>query len=432
VEVVVSPVKYGPRAWLLVVGCLALVLMASVGSAQAKKSKEQKQQAKAAKQHSNVTALRQRELTLEELTAMLPGYDAAVAAERRQMVETGLRRIEREYAAHRETGAPFVRDILIISGGGAKGAFGAGFLQGWQTVKGPTALPEFDVVTGVSTGALIAPFAFIRTEDAFLSVAEFYANPDKNWARKRGMLYINPSHVSLFNDDLLQEMIRSSVDASLVQAMADAAAEDRMLQIGVTNLDFGVGRIFDLGDVASEAARTGSYDRVHSILLASSAMPGVFPPVMIDGLFYADGGATANITLFTSRSFLESWRERHPDAPMPKYRVWVLVNQQLRIEPAVTRARWLSVSGRGLGTATHSLQMFAMQLLEQKARELEEVDGMEVEFRWVAIPEDAPSTDSKEMFDQQYMRALEALGRRMGADPSSWNSEVPPIYSLED
>ena len=426
-----SVINHG-RVWSVVGLGLALVLAASVGSVEAKKSKEQKQQQKAAKQHSNVKEIRQRELTLEQLEAMLPDYSEAVAAERREMVETGLRRLEREYKAHQETGAAYVRDILIISGGGAKGAFGAGFFQGWQTVTGPTALPEFDVVTGVSTGALIAPFAFIGSEAAYTSVADFYANPGKNWVHKRGMLYLKPSHVSLFNDDLLQEVIRTSVDESLVQAMADAAAEDRMLQIGATNLDFGIGRIFDLGQVAQEAARTGSRDRVHSILLASSAIPGVFPPVMIDGLFYADGGATANLTLFVSRSFIERWRELHPDAPLPKYRVWVVVNQQLRIEPAVTQARWLSVSGRGLGTATHSLQLFAMQLLEQLARASRDIDGLDVEFRWVAIPEDAPKKGTKEMFDKQYMLALEELGRQMGADPAVWSSEVPPIYSFED
>ena len=59
---------------------------------------------------------------------------------------------------------------------------------------------------------------------------------------------------------------------------------------------------------------------------------------MIDGLFYADGGATSNLTLFMSRAFNERWRELHPGAPLPKYRVWVLVNQPLRVEPAVTKA----------------------------------------------------------------------------------------------
>lgn len=424
------PVKRNGRGWSVVGLCLALVLAASQGRVEAKKS-EKKQQKKAAKQNSNVKEIRQRELTLEQLEAMLPDYTKAVAAERQRMADTALRRVEREYKAHQETGAPFVRDILIISGGGAKGAFGAGFLEGWQAVTGPNALPEFDVVTGVSTGALIAPFAFIGTEAAYTSIVDFYANPGKNWVHKRGMLYLTPGHVSLFNDDLLQEVIRTSVDESLVQAMADAAAEDRMLQIGATNLDFGIGRIFDLGHEATEAVRIGSPDRVHSMLLASSAIPGVFPPVMLDDLFYADGGATSNITLFVTHP-LDRWRELHPDAPLPKYRIWVLVNQQLRIETAVTKARWISVASRGLGTATHSLQLFAMQALHELARESEEIDGREVEFRWIAIPADAPKKGTKEMFDREYMLALEELGRKMGADPSVWSSEVPKIYSFAD
>ena len=426
------PFKNHAAAWSLVGLCITFVLAAGADPVEAKKSEEQKQQRKAAKQHSTVKQIKQREMTLEQLQAMLPDYMEAVSAERRRMVDTGLRRVAREYEAHLETGAPFVRDILIISGGGAKGAFGAGFLEGWQTVTGPTALPEFDVVTGISTGALIAPFAFIGTEAAYASVADFYANPDKKWVKKRGILYLNPKHVSLYKNNLLQEMIRSSVDESMVQAMADGAAEDRILEIGVTNLDFGIGRILDLGQVAREAARTGARDRVHSILLASSAIPGVFPPVMIDGLFYADGGATANLTLFTSRSFLEKWRELQPDAPFPKYRVWVVVNQQLRIEPAVTQARWLSIAGRGLGTATHTLQLFVMQLMEQLAHASREIDGLEVEFRWVAIPEDAPKRGTKKMFDKEYMLALEELGRRMGADPAVWRTDVPLAFTFEE
>jgi hypothetical protein len=415
------------RTALLFGLCFALAV--SPSSVPAKKSEKQ-QQAKVAKQNSNVKEIRQRELTLEQLEARLPDYAKAVAVERRQLGDATMRRIEREYEDHKETGAPFVRDILIISGGGSKGAFGAGFLDGWGAVTGPTTRPQFDVVTGVSTGALIAPFAFIGTDADYRSVVDFYANPDENWAHKRGMLYLNPKHVSLFNDDLLQEMIRVSVDESLAQRIAAGAAEDRTLQIGATNLDVGIGRIFDLGQIASEAERTGSLERLHSVLLASSAIPGVFPPVMIDGLFYADGGATANLTLFVHASF-ERWRELRPDAPMPKYRVWVMVNQPLRMSPVVTKARWLSVSGRGLGTATHSLQLFAMQLIQEKVRLARKFEGLEVEFRWVAIPEDAPKNQTKDMFDETYMLALEELGRRMGADPTSWNTEVPSIYSLE-
>ena len=90
-----------------------------------------------------------------------------------------------------KTGAPFIYDILVLSGGGAKGAFGAGFMQGWGSIPpGPDARPEFDMVTGVSTGALISPFATIGTDEAYTSVADFYANPEKNWIRKRGTFYL--------------------------------------------------------------------------------------------------------------------------------------------------------------------------------------------------------------------------------------------------
>jgi len=402
----------------------------SPGSVEAKK--KDKGRKKQAKKQSTVKDLKKREITLEQLEAMLADYSAEVAAEREGMHEAGLRRMALEYEAHQETGAPYVRDLLIISGGGAKGAFGAGFFLGWKEVKGPMALPEFDVVTGVSTGALIAPFAFIGTEEAYTSVAEFYANPDPNWSKKRGPLYINPSHVSLFNSNLLQQTIRENVDEPMIQAMADAAAEHRLLEIGATNLDLGIGRVFDLGHEATEALRQGSLKRVHSILLASSAIPGVFPPVAIDDLWYADGGATANLTLFVTRSLIDDWRALYPDAPLPKFRVWIVINQQLRPELVVTKPKWISVAGRGLDTATHSLQLFAMQLLSAIARDAEHVKGVDVEFRWVAIPDDAPKRATKQMFDREYMVALEELGKKMGADPSSWNTDVPSIYSFED
>jgi len=73
-----------------------------------------------------------------------------------------------------------------------------------------------------------------------------------------------------------------------------------------------------------------------------------------------------------------------------------------------------------------------MQLLEELARASQGIDGLDVEFRWVAIPEDAPKKGSKEMFDREYMLALEEIGRQMGADPAVWSTEVPPIYAFED
>ena len=100
-------------------------------------------------------------------------------------------------------------------------------------------------------------------------------------------------------------------------------------------------------------------------------------------------------------------------------------------DASVTQARWISVANRGLGTATHSLQLFAMGLLYETVHEGAVEYGIDVEFRWVDIPADAPKNTGKSMFDREWMVALEELGREMGADPSSWKSEVPSIYALD-
>jgi hypothetical protein len=101
-----------------------------------------------------------------------------------------------EYKAGRLS-APPVIDILIVSGGGDWGAFGAGFLKGWGRVPpGPMARPQFDVVTGVSTGALIAPFAFLGTDETIETIVQLYRHPKPDWVKQRGFLYFLPNNIS--------------------------------------------------------------------------------------------------------------------------------------------------------------------------------------------------------------------------------------------
>jgi hypothetical protein len=106
----------------------------------------------------------------------------------------------------------------------------------------------------------------------------------------------------------------------------------------------------------------------------------------------------------------------------------MLINQQLLSKPAVTEPKWISVAGRALGTLTSASQLFALRLIEDMAREAGEERGLDIEFRFVSIPDDAPKNKTKDMFDRDYMLALEDLGRKMGADPSSWRTEIPSIY----
>lgn len=298
--------------------------------------------------------------------------------------------------------------------------------------SGPTVRPDFDVVTGVSTGALIAPFAFVGTEESFASVADFYANPQENWIKKRGALFILPTHVSLFNDETLQHYIRQQVDADLVEQIAERAAEDRLLLIGATNLDIGIGHVFDLSLEALQAQQHGRMDRAHSILLASSALPGMFPPVEIDDFYYADGGVAAQIffihALEQAHGPLRQWKELHPDAPLPKFRLWIIVNETLRLQPTIILPRWGAVATRSLTTMMRSSMLASLRNIHELATAASLSLGLDFEFRFVAIPDDTSTAPHHKMFDKEFMVQLEKLGRKMGADPSSWRTTIPEIH----
>ena len=373
-----------------------------------------------------------RQIGDEQFAATLDDYRRETRTDRQRIADTVLRRLERKYKNHLDTGSPFIYDILVLSGGGAKGAFGAGFMQGWGTIPpGPNARPQFDMVTGVSTGALISPFAIIGTDEAYTSVAEFYANPEKNWIRKRGDFYFKEGHVSLFNNCHLQDMIRDAVTEPLVRLLADAAEVDRLLLIGTVNLDAGGGRVFDLGHEARLALESEAFDRIHSILLASSAVPGIFPPMEIDGMLYADGGAASNLFLAgfsRNNGPIARFSARHPDAPTPKVRVWVLVNGWLQPVPAVTQPRWVPVAGAALDILMSTTQLFALELIRTLVYEARVERGLDAEFHLTAIPAEIPRNEALEMFDKGAMVEMEELGRARGADPSSWKKEIPSAF----
>lgn len=418
-----------PSLWPLVGLSISLMISVSAGPARAQKNDRCEGTKKQRKQKMEL-----RSLTDHQLGVSVEEYKKTVAAEHEQMGQTVLRRLEREYQDFQASGEPFIYDVLVISGGGAKGAFASGFLEGWSKAESsPITMPEFDMVTGVSTGALIAPYAFGGTQEDYAEIVEFYANPEANWVKQRGKLAMMPHHVSLYNDCHLQETIREAIDEPLVRGVAEGASEDRLLLIGATNLDAGRGRPFNLGKEAQAALETGSFDRINSILLASSAIPTVFPPVEIDEMLYADGGATSNlfvVTLSSEGGLVDKFIARHPEAPMPKLRMWVVVNERLVPQPAVTQPRWMSVGGRALDTLTATNELFALDLVKDIVTDYREVRGVDAEFRFVAIPADAPQPETKEMFDKKNMLQLEELGRNMAADPSVWRTEVPDAYSF--
>ena len=334
-----------------------------------------------------------------------------------------------DYAAGRRPDPPII-DILIISGGGDWGAFGAGYLKGWKRISAtdPLAMPEFDAVTGVSTGALIAPFAFVGTDDSIERIVQLYRNPKKDWVKQRWPLYFLPNNLSFAEVPGLERELREQVTPEMVRKLADSGRDGRLCAVNTTNLDDASPRVFDLVTEAQRAVDTGDMRRLHNIMLASSGIPGAFPYREIDGEMYVDGGVTSNI-IYGGRvseedSFTAVWTRQYPDLPIPKTRFWVIFNNQLRTLPTTVAPRWPAIVTRSLELATRSATLTAMRHLHAMAEISRLKRKADVDVRIVAIPGDW-TAPVEGVFKKETMNTLADLGERMGADPKSWRTDSP-------
>lgn len=334
-----------------------------------------------------------------------------------------------DYVAGRRSTPPII-DILIISGGGDWGAFGAGFLKGWGTIADgdPMARPEFTVVSGVSTGALIAPFAFLGDDQSIEVIDHLYRNPQKDWVKQRGWLYFLPNNISFAEVPGLERELREHVTPDVVRRIADAGAQGRMLAVNTSNVDNGGPQVFDLVSEADRATQSGDYTRIHDILLASAGIPGAFPFRIIDGEMYVDGGVTGNIIyggrLGEADTLPALWQSAYPDVPIPKIRFWVIFNNQFRPVPSVTEPNWPAVVQRSLEMGTRASTATAMRHLLAMSEVSRLKRHADIEVRIVSIPGDwTPPVPG--VFVKESMNNLADLGEKMGADPASWQTTVP-------
>ena len=334
-----------------------------------------------------------------------------------------------EYKAGRRQDPPTV-DILIVSGGGDWGAFGAGFLRAWSRMpkSDPMSMPDFAGVTGVSTGALIAPFAFLG-DDASLDMLEnLYRNPKPDWVQKRGWFYFLPSNISLAEIPGLEREVRTALNEQTVKRIEQKGADGRLLVVSTTNVDDGSTRVFDLVAEARRARQTGDYERIRNVLLASAGIPGAFPYRIIDNEMYVDGGVTGNI-IYGGRvaeedTIAAQWRQVYPDIPIPKVRFWIVFNNQFRPPPKVTEPDWIDVVLRSMETGSRAATMTAIRHLVTMSKVDEMKWKVDIQVRVVAIPGDwmPPKPGS---FQKETMNGLVDIGERMGADPKSWQTRLP-------
>jgi len=329
----------------------------------------------------------------------LLGEDDTAALEKRY---SGVMHVEHNY--------------LAISGGGANGAYGAGLLVGWSK-KGTR--PEFTMVTGISTGALTAPFAFLGSAyDEQLKEVYTTLNTES--------IYKERSLVSLFGSDSmvdsspLSRMIEKFITDELIAEITSEYKKGRTLLIGTTHLDAGRPIIWNIGRIA-DTGHPDAPEMIRKILRASASIPGVFPPVYfpvtgVDGKLYdemhVDGGTSSQMFLYPSRidwhRMLEVLDVRGPVTAYlirnsivePRYKA-----VDPKLGPIIGKTIGSLIRTQGIG------DVYRIYTLAQR-------DGVNVELTW--IPDDAVTEKPAEAFDTAYMRALFEYGYQRATTGSPW------------
>jgi hypothetical protein len=314
---------------------------------------------------------------------------------------------------------------LAISGGGQDGAFGAGLMNGWSA-SGKR--PEFQVVTGVSTGALSAPFVFLGPDydDELKDV--YTKNRTSDLLEFRPWTVIATSDAAL-DTDKLRAVIAGYINDELIRRLAEEYRRGRRLLIGTTNLDAARPVVWNITYIAA-SDYAGKRELIVDVLLASASIPGAFPPVLIkikageetfDEL-HVDGGAISQVFIYPSSLDLAALLKRM-EVHEP-FNVYVIRNSKLKptwkpVEPGIFRITSSAISSlirtQGLG------DLSTIYLLTQR-------DGGN--FRLTYVPDDF-EVEPKEQFDPEYMNALYEVGYEMAKDGIEWWERPPATATVK-
>jgi len=240
---------------------------------------------------------------------------------------------------------------LALSGGGADGAYGAGVLNGW-TAAGTR--PEFSVVSGVSTGALIAPFAFLgpgcdaTLRDVYTSgVAESLLNTPSIVHAVFGS--------GLFGNTRLRELVARYISQDMLCKIAAEHAKGRDLLVVTTNLDTQRTVIWDMGRIAAIRS-TQALDLFRDVMAASASIPVVFPPMLIDAEanghrfqeMHVDGGVTAPVLTLPEAFLL---RNGVPARGL-RMNIYVLVNDKVERDFQLVPNSTIDIAARTSASVT--------------------------------------------------------------------------------
>lgn len=365
------------------------------------------------------------DLTTEAVVPGMPQVRYWVDKDPEPIVRDGIASFDRQQKHLSRIGysGPFPPvHYLAVSGGGDNGAFGAGVLVGWSEAG---TRPEFKLVTGVSTGALIAPFAFL--------------GPDYDDELKEVYTGITPEDVleersifaALFDDamadnrPLWNTVSRYTNEEMLKKIAHEYEEKGRLLLIGTTDLDARQAVVWNIGAIAA-SGHPNALELFRNILVASAAIPGVFPPTMIDvevnGQVYqemhVDGGAMSQAFVYPGS--INPRAEALKRGVKIDRTLYVIRNDRLDPEWASTERQTLDIAGRSISSLIHTQgigDLYKIYLIARRD---------DVDFNLAVIGPDFHAKH-KEEFDTEYMNKLFDYGYQLARKGYPW-SKYPPGY----
>jgi Patatin-like phospholipase len=312
--------------------------------------------------------------------------------------------------------------LLAVSGGGENGAFGAGLLCGWSEHG---TRPVFGLVTGVSTGALTAPFAYLGSGyDPQLRAVYTELTASRVLLKRRFT-------AALFDDAMtdnspLFETISGYLNEAMLAALAKSYDDGRLLLIGTSDLDAQQPVIWNIGAIA-KSGHPRALDTIRRILLASAAIPGAFPPTMfdvtLDGIAYqelhVDGGAFAQAFLYPAGLTRQRCVRMAGGQLVVPATAYVIRNGRLDPEWATTERSTMGIAGRAIATMITASGINDMIRIYNTTQR----DGIGYNLAYIGtdFTEKLP-----EPFDQGYMRALFDYGYQRARRGYDW-AKRPPI-----
>lgn len=359
--------------------------------------------------------------TKQQLQRDADSLRAADAQQRDSIVERAARRIVRRRDA--------TLDVLLLSGGGQNGAYGAGFLHAWK--EHPTSpMPLFDIVTGVSTGALQAPLAFLGTMADLDTMTTLYRDATDRVTPSLDLWFWLMNTGGLLDVDRFVATIEHMVDVPCTRRLATAFDEDRQMFVATTDMDLGVGRVWSMADELRRAG--GDQTRLHTLLQASSAIPGIFPSKLIDGHVHSDGGVISNVVNVLSVDMLRSIKRRA--LAMGEFRdltirLWCIMNVSMYpVFTVVDVSSRGDISARGSSLLFFAQQPQIVQYLSVFALAASAIPGLSASLHATSIPP-VLMTDpaAQELFNKEFMHALEQSGMERMRGDSAWDS-IPSVY----